>query len=517
MHRWAARNSDGLTVVTADSARRAFGRYVAFLREAGIDPTGPQALAEAHLVAHIRGLEDLSASSRYSQCAYLLRALAVIEPELAFPALAAELRALAKPCHGTTGGPKRRRAYRNDRAVPIRDWPETYRKLWAAAQGSGGDLHGRGKEPLRLVAYGWGRYLRWLETEGAGAPEAEDDGRLRAYVSAIESDSALAPHTRANYAYGLWRALVAFEKARRALTASEAEDFCDPDAEHESVEFVEFEEEPEPPAPQVPDFVDEGAERAASPSDTTAWLWSEVARFRQQAVTVGDKAGRMVELDELVFHGVRMMVEAEEMRKDRKAGTLYRTGLMTAVLATRCMRFSNLLELDVPAAGRPAVPTRGYLDLSKWPGYFYWPAASVKNRIATGVFLPGELRPFVDRYAEFWLPLMRTEETGEALWPNSENGHRLSQSQARVMIKRESERRTGRRPNPHLFRDAAATWIAENHPEQIWAASRLLWHLDEGSTVRYRAKAKQVRALDELEKIIEELVAKTANPRKKHR
>lgn len=505
--RWAARAKSELPAATAHRARLALGRYLSSLREAGIDPAGQQALGEALLVAHIRNLEREipSAAGRYDQCRWLLQALSVIEPDMAFLKLAAELRALAKLRNGS-GGPKRLRAYRNDKAVPIRDWPKTYLKLWEAALCPGGNLHGLSRRHLRDIAYGWGRYLHWLENVGAGEHEAEDDAKLRAYLQALESESMLSPRTRAKYLFGLWRALVAFEKTR-ALAVPE-EDFCDPDAEHESLEFVEFEEET--PTAHVPDFVDEGAEQDGPALETTAWLLSEAKRLDRMTVPVREKTSRMVELDELVWHGVRMMAEAEAMRKDRRAGILYRTGLMITLAATRCMRFSNLLELDVPAAGRPAVPTRGFLDLSAHPGYLYWPAGSVKNRIAKGVLLPTELRPFVDRFVEFWYPLLKTEETGDALWPNSENGRRLSDSQARVMIEREIQHRTGRKPNPHLFRDAAATWIAENHPEQIWAASRLLWHHDERSTERYRAKAKQVRALDELKKILDAIASETA-------
>ncbi len=84
--------------------------------------------------------------------------------------------------------------------------------------------------------------------------------------------------------------------------------------------------------------------------------------------------------------------------------------------------------------------------------------------------------------------------SGNALWL-SRWGAPLTARGARALVEQYTRERFGHHVNCHLFRDCAATSLAEDNPEHVRIAADLLGHRSFATTARYYIAAGQRRAL----------------------
>ena len=78
-------------------------------------------------------------------------------------------------------------------------------------------------------------------------------------------------------------------------------------------------------------------------------------------------------------------------------------------------------------------------------------------------------------------------------------GAPLSASGARSLVEQHTRERFGHHVNCHLFRDCAATSLAEDNPEHVRIAADLLGHRSFATTQRYYIAAGQRRALQRVQ------------------
>ena len=115
------------------------------------------------------------------------------------------------------------------------------------------------------------------------------------------------------------------------------------------------------------------------------------------------------------------------------------------------------------------------------------PGTDTKTGAAIELPWPEELVPALEIYLATWRPQLAQagRSTGcSALWL-SNRGRGLSDQQAYSKIVAHTRSAFGQPVNPHLFRDAAATTMAHDRPEQVRLAAPLLGHRSYTTTERH--------------------------------
>ena len=104
--------------------------------------------------------------------------------------------------------------------------------------------------------------------------------------------------------------------------------------------------------------------------------------------------------------------------------------------------------------------------------------------------------PALEAYLASWRPrLARAGRSAgcSALWLGN-RGRGLSASRPTAQIVAHTRAAFGQPVNPHLFRDAAATTIALDRPEQVRLAAPLLGHRSFATTERHYNLARATEA-----------------------
>ena len=237
-----------------------------------------------------------------------------------------------------------------------------------------------------------------------------------------------------------------------------------------------------------------------APERDWGWLNRILARLRGRVRPVRDKRTRLRSAHELLALGRRLMQTAAADDETpplalRERARLYRDGLMIACLALRPLRLANFAQLEL---GRDLVQ-RGdgwWLEIA---------AARTKTGEPIEVPFPQDLEPELQSYLATWRPRLARAEylTGNpALWP-TQRGTTISSGHAFSTIIAHTRAAFARPVNPHLFRDAAATTIALDRPEQVRMAARLLGHRSFATTERYYNLARAAEAARAWQKILE--------------
>lgn len=228
------------------------------------------------------------------------------------------------------------------------------------------------------------------------------------------------------------------------------------------------------------------AMRALYPEFDRTLLKSLLARlnFRtpppQKEVQLLPSPGALVEL------GMALM----DHWRDRNAHDLrinaadYRNGLMIALLALCPIRLANLAQMrigkHVDVAGRPV---RVSFDASetkaKRPISFDWPAE-----------LDGRLRYYLEEVRPI---LVSNERVLDAMWPSLFN-RPMNESGIYTAITKATKTRLGYPVTPHMFRDAAATYVSEMRPERAHLAAGVLQHKSFETTRAHYVRGQQHNA-----------------------
>jgi integrase/recombinase XerD len=194
-----------------------------------------------------------------------------------------------------------------------------------------------------------------------------------------------------------------------------------------------------------------GVARAMDPDGDWRFLERAVRSVTARAVPSRNKEPRLRPSDELVELGLALMRKATTLsiRRRSRAATLYRDGLMIALLALRPMRLRNLAGLEL---GR---------TLHQGPAGWHItiPADETKTHRGIEAGWPPDLVDALAIYLARHRPVLLHGSAVKALWVSTA-GRALAEHSIRQTIIARTQAAFGVSITPHLFRDCAATTLA---------------------------------------------------------
>lgn len=354
------------------------------------------------------------------------------------------------------------------------DWPETDRAAWDYAVrppdflDSGGAAVGWRPASRRSAQGAYGRWLYWLQVhERAALTERPANRftppRVRAYVQTMRQKCA--PVTVSSYLGVLCMVVI-----------------------------------------------------AVFPDEDWDWLRRIQAQHCRRARPTRDKHRRLVPSEDLLKLGLHLLGDAglrldtlsEADRRSRtRAARDYRNGLLIAILATRPLRVKNLLEIEI---GRELQQDGDHTTVA-------FGGSAMKNHRPLVVSWPDMLVPALTRYLDEVRPILLTSEPtggnrkpakspGARLWIG-QGGTCLSPCGLNKALARHTKRQFGHVVNAHLFRDCVATTIANDNPNNLRFAARLLGHTAARTTERNYVLSDCEGALAAYHRTLQELSPRT--------
>lgn len=346
-------------------------------------------------------------------------------------------------------------------ALPLRHWPAADRSAWEGAHRQGEFLTASGHATTwraasqRSAQGAYGRWLGWLTTQGidleAEAPAARvTEDRMRAYVAFLQEGRS--PVTVASYLGVLCMTLIAM-----------------------------------------------------FPDHDWGWLRALQAALRRRARPVRSKWPRLVPANDLLQLGLDLLGQAgavldrakapERSRQMAAAARDYRDGLIIALLASRVPRLRNLLGIEI---GTQLRQSNGSVSL-------HFKATETKNKRPQTMAWPEILLPALHRYLTQVRPMLiptaaprdpnrPLRPPGAALWVG-QGGTPLTPGGLQKALRRHTTPRFGHTINAHLFRDCAATTVANLDPVHVRHAAGLLGHRSLRTTERSYISADSGPAL----------------------
>jgi integrase len=328
------------------------------------------------------------------------------------------------------------------RAIPLEQWPEGDRILWAKANENadplfepGGAAHWRPKT-RRTVMTRYGLWLAWLLENGLLDPsvspaERVTRERLAEYLEYLHARG-LAPITIAGLITNL----------------------------HEAIRVME-------------------------PQGNLSLLKHVLTRL-SEAESSRDKRLRVVSPALLLKRAVsemRRLHNARTPSRTRRTAGRYRDAFVVAFLATRPIRLENVSAIEL---GR---------HLTK-VGDRYWcrfsPTETKEGR-PLEFPMPASLTPWLDHYLSIYLPLLLRGRQRSRLWISIRSTP-MDDNSVYYSVVRCTERLIGKPINPHLFRDCVATIIAELAPKEVRIISKILRHSNLSTVEDYYNQAGMLSA-----------------------
>jgi integrase/recombinase XerD len=229
---------------------------------------------------------------------------------------------------------------------------------------------------------------------------------------------------------------------------------------------------------------------ALEPSTEWRWLRTIGYRLKNTAIPIRDKRQAVVPAKDLYDLGVKLMREAQSHHCKLAATTLFRDGLMIAVLAAVPLRLSNFAQIEI---GMHLV----HINDQYW---LEFPAHETKTRHrALEVSVPSALASWLELYLSLYRKAMierrrdKSKAPSRALWL-TRDGLRLSKKAIRAQIESRTAKAFGRAIWPHAFRDSAATSIAIEAPEHAWVVADVLGHAARATADKYYNQANSLTA-----------------------
>jgi integrase len=214
----------------------------------------------------------------------------------------------------------------------------------------------------------------------------------------------------------------------------------------------------------------------------------DIAKRLEATSYIRPKRPRMRPLLELYRFGLSLMREAEaEFERvgsvSSAAAIRYRDGLIIAILVEAPMRRSNLVGLIFGGPLQRVGPN--------------WIIVLAGEDMKTGkeieYVLSQELSLLLDRYVQTFRSVFLNSDRHEVLWA-SVKGCPMGPDALYLAVCRRTRAEFGEPMNPHLFRDAAATFWAEDDPGQVHLVRDLLGHANPRTAERHYNHANGVRA-----------------------
>jgi integrase/recombinase XerD len=344
--------------------------------------------------------------------------------------------------------------------LPLEDWPEGDRQAWEIANQDGDLLTGRGpaahwKPKTRLTARkAYGNWLRFLKDRNllGSVPSIGfrlKEENLRDYIASLRARAS--PNTVLTQLRHLSSAIAAMD-----------------------------------------------------PTTDRRLLKLALSRLTPGARPVRDKRGRLVSPLVLLGLGQKLMAEwqARPVHDPRLNAMDYRDGLMIAHLALCPIRLENLAAVVIGRhltfdSGRPRLAFTADEMKGKRPLEFDMPAV-LQARLA---FYLSDIHPM----------LYRGPQLGAPLWPSLHTGKpQMSEHGIYTRMTQVTEKHLGHPVTPHMFRDAAATFITELAPEHAMMAAAVLQHANLDVTMRHYVHGQQHLAALKYHAAIDEMIARVA-------
>lgn len=329
------------------------------------------------------------------------------------------------------------------------DWPVGDRQAWEdATRAAGpGDLIPPPAARLRpstrgQYENGYGRWLRWLETNGLldagaspGARASED--RVRRFYKSLRDDG-----------------LADYSVAGLLMSIAQVLRFMEP-----GVDF--------------------------------AWIAQAARRVHKDAKHRKNPAEGLVSAGDLFQLGIDLMDEAEggRFRSQADRALLFRDGLLIALLAARPLRSKNVVQIEI---GRHLFQAGATWRLA-------FSGADMKNGHPLACSWPGALRTQLARYLDHYRPLLlpkTSEHQHQVLWPSNVTGRPMRGGDINVRVKHWTSEAFGKPINPHRFRHAAATTVSVSDPESATENAAILGHSTLKTSARHYNLATAVEATE---------------------
>jgi integrase len=246
---------------------------------------------------------------------------------------------------------------------------------------------------------------------------------------------------------------------------------------------------------------------AMAPAADRTLLKLAINRLKPMARRTRNKDSRVVSPVILLQLGQTLMANWQARREhDPRLNAMdYRDGLMIAFLALCPVRLENLAQMRVGEH----LTFEGELVRVEFTGL------ETKGGRPLEFDWPHELRPALEFYLSRVHPMIyELPQNNGPLWPSLQVRKRQMGACAIYMrITKLTAKHLGCRINPHMFRDAAATFISEMTPERALLAAGVLQHTNLQITKDHYIRGQQHQMLHRYQHAIDDLIAGvTAEP-----
>jgi integrase/recombinase XerD len=223
---------------------------------------------------------------------------------------------------------------------------------------------------------------------------------------------------------------------------------------------------------------------AFEPGRDWAWLYRITAKLAARRVPTRQKLSRMRPAHEIASWAQqeldRLLVDPPRRTCDAKA---YRDVLMVALLIDCPVRIRNFTMVRI-----------GHHLVRIGAG---WTLRFAPHEVKTNRYLDMEIGEHLYPHLEAWLddirPLMLTGHQTDCLWVGITGQPLLARGTHKVICET-TQRAFGKPINPHLFRDIAATSVADEDPAHVGIAGSLLGHMNPKTVENHYIHADQIRA-----------------------
>ena len=241
---------------------------------------------------------------------------------------------------------------------------------------------------------------------------------------------------------------------------------------------------------------------ALDPNANRETLKVAISRLERIARPSRLKSGYLRSPTELIRLGEQLMStwQTRQAHDLRLNAMDYRDGLMISFLARCPIRLENLAQMRV---GQHLTCEAG-----RWRVVFE--PQEMKGKRALAFDFPEELSPALDMYLGTIHPMLYDgPQAGAPLWPSlHKKKQQMTAHGIYTRITQITSAHLGRPVTPHMFRDSAATFIAEMAPERALMAAAVLQHRSFETTRRHYIHGQQHLAARRYHQAIGELIAR---------
>jgi integrase len=229
--------------------------------------------------------------------------------------------------------------------------------------------------------------------------------------------------------------------------------------------------------------------RLFKPQENWSFIGSLASKVRALPTVKRDKRSRLRGTDELYDLGLQLISQSPQAAAPVDAATLYRDGLIIALLALVPLRGSNFVQIRIEtelvrADSGWRVALAAHQTKTHAPLEFDWPRDLV-GPLETYI---RDHRPLLALRRYRWLA-----RAADHLWV-AQSGSALTQVGFYSIVRKRTKAAFGLAINPHAFRDAAATTIAIHDPEHARIAAPVLGHRSLSTTEKFYNQAQSLDA-----------------------